>query len=206
MWLLTAPVYIGIGFVRFFSYTPVLRDFDCCKIVVEEMRYKFASDISETLILTLFVAEDHRNHSHYGVDPVAIVRALVMRFFYGKKQGASTVEQQLVRTITQRYEKTPRRKVREQMLAVMLGAEFKKTELAAAYLKLAYYGGGLVGGHGIRRLRVECSQFSDEAIVAHLKYPRPLVYSERLREKHKDRMRHIRRLISGEIKLLFRTL
>lgn len=108
MWLLTAPVYIGIGFVKFFSYTPVLRDFDCCKIVVEEMRYKFASDISETLILTLFVAEDHRNHSHYGVDPVAIVRALVMRFFYGKKQGASTVEQQLVRTITQRYEKTPR--------------------------------------------------------------------------------------------------
>jgi penicillin-binding protein 1A len=165
------------------------------------MKPRFRAEITESLIRTLVVAEDHRSFLHYGVDPIAIIRALKLRIFGGKKQGASTIEQQLVRTIVNRYEKTPRRKVREQALAVMLSQQFTKEELAATYLKVAFYGSSLVGGHGIRKIRDYHSAFSDEAIVAYLKYPKPLRGSSDRARRHLNRVEHIKHLLRGDINL-----
>lgn len=158
-------------------------------------------EVTESLIRTLVIAEDHRNSLHYGVDPIAIIRALKLRIFSGKKQGASTIEQQLVRTIVGRYEKTPRRKIREQVLAVMLSHQFAKEELAATYLKVAFYGSSLVGGRGIRKIRDYHPTSSDEAIVAYLKYPKPLRGSNDRARRHLNRVEHIKHLLKGDINL-----
>lgn len=165
------------------------------------MKPRFRAEITESLIRTLVVAEDHRSSLHYGVDPFAIIRALKLRIFGGKKQGASTIEQQLVRTIVGRYEKTPRRKIREQVLAVMLSQQFSKEELSAAYLKVAFYGSSLVGGRGIRKIRDYHPASSDEAIVAYLKYPKPLHGSNDRTCKHLNRVEHIKHLLRGDISL-----
>jgi penicillin-binding protein 1A len=179
----------------------VIQDLNLCISAVTEVRSRFEADITKSLIATLVIAEDHRNSLHYGVDPIAIVRALRLRFFGGKKQGASTIEQQLVRTIVNRYEKTPRRKIREQALAVMLSQVFTKEELAAAYLKVAFYGSSLIGGYGIRKIRSHHLNSSDEAIIAYLKYPKPLRGFDELSRKHASRMEHIKHLLRGDVSL-----
>lgn len=55
------------------------------------------------LINFLISAEDHRFRYHTGVDPIAILRAIYIYIRYGKYQGASTIEQQFIRTVTCRY-------------------------------------------------------------------------------------------------------
>ncbi|MCD4863717.1 biosynthetic peptidoglycan transglycosylase [Pseudomonas sp. PLB05] len=191
----TLPVYLGIAIVRIGGYSPILKDFSKCILAVERSRARRVDGISDALIHTLILAEDHRNKLHFGVDPLAIVRALKVRVFEGKRQGASTIEQQLVRTITGRYQKSPRRKVREQILAVMVSSVFTKEDLARCYLMVAYYGVGLVGCIGLKKLRARKFEFSDEVIVAHLKYPRGLVYEGAAATKHSYRVEHIRYLL-----------
>lgn len=134
---------------------------------------------------------------HYGVDPLAILRSIKVRLLQGRRQGASTVEQQLVRTITRRYEKTPRRKLREQVLAVMLNSKFDKPELASCYLKVAYYGRSLDGFKGIKSIKAGISSGADAIIVAYLKYPRTSSYDGLMARKHMMRVRHISKLLSG---------
>src|SRR5690242_20336233 len=68
----------------------------------------------------LVSGEDHRHGRHHGFDLIAIARAVWRRIARGKYEGASTIEQQLVRVITGRYERTLRRKVREIGLAMLL--------------------------------------------------------------------------------------
>ncbi|BAV73942.1 glycosyl transferase family protein [Pseudomonas chlororaphis subsp. aurantiaca] len=202
--IFTLPVYFGISVVRLIGYSSVLKDFDYCIGVIKGLEFEYADEVTASLIRALVVAEDHRNLLHSGVDPIAIVRALKVRMLEGKRQGASTIEQQLVRTLTKRYERTPRRKVREQILAVMICGEFTKRELAASYLKVAYYGAALKGGDGVRKLRKDNCEWSDEVIVAHLKYPRSSRYADSMSIKHRNRVEHIRFLLKGEVGVFLR--
>lgn len=137
-----------------------------------------AEMIPEPFILTLIAAEDHRSALHPGVDLIAIVRALVVQRTKGHLQGASTIEQQVVRVTTGYYEKTMRRKLREQMLAVALSRRRSKSRIAAAYLSVAFYGSHK---YGTAALRDACdgdlenaSQETISSMIARLKYPEPL--------------------------------
>lgn len=134
--------------------------------------------IPGAFILALFAAEDHRSAMHPGIDPIAMGRALVVRLKTGRGQGASTIEQQLVRVATGRYERTPRRKLREQILALALSRRRSKSSIAAAYLSSAFYGSHK---HGFSALRNICGgdleSVNQETIfrmIARLKYPEPL--------------------------------
>ena len=92
----------------------------------------------------LIRGEDRRFHYHPGVDPVALCRAAWKTVFCGSRQGASTIAMQLVRTISGRYEKTWRRKVREIILAFGLTQYISKDRLPVMYLWIAYYGSGMI--------------------------------------------------------------
>ncbi len=127
-------------FVHFVAYR-----FHSCKIVnlhssIENVLTGSQLDFeADLLINSLVVAEDHRFFFHEGIDPFAIFRASI-KTLNGHMQGASTIEQQLVRTITKDYEKTLRRKIREALLASTLCRRFTKREVALAYLLIAYLG------------------------------------------------------------------
>ena len=133
--------------------------------------------VSDDLIQALIIAEDHRNAYHPGIDPIGIVRAVFVRIRLGKVQRASTVEQQFVRTVTNRYEITLRRKIREQMLAIMVARLRRKYQIASAYLLVAHYGHSLTGYKGLKELcgtglNPPTMQHACE-VVSRLKYPEP---------------------------------
>ena len=88
----------------------------------------------------LISAEDHRFFSHAGIDFVAVCRALYRGIILGRKEGASTIEMQLVRVLTGRYERTLSRKLREAALATLLARAVPKSDLPALYIHVAYFG------------------------------------------------------------------
>lgn len=88
----------------------------------------------------LVSGEDHRDGAHPGFDSWAICRALVRRVLSDRREGASTIEQQMVRVITNRFERTLRRKVREVFLASLVASHFPKEQIPSVYLLIGYYG------------------------------------------------------------------
>ena len=123
----------------------------------------------------LVSGEDHRHSRHPGFDSIAICRALWRRLAFGSHEGASTIEQQIVRTITGKYERTIHRKLNEILLAILVDGYFKKSIHPAVYLSIAYYGWHMNGyRQACRRLGFNPNYLTLEeaaALVARLKYP-----------------------------------
>ena len=90
-------------------------------------------------------AEDQRFEHHPGVDPVAVLRALVR--LPGQRSGASTITQQLARRLYLQGDTSPRlvRKAHEMILALQLQGRESKDEVLDAYLNEVYYGRGAYG-------------------------------------------------------------
>ena len=120
--------------------------------------------------------EDRRFRSHLGVDPVALVRitkfAIENRGSGRRLQGASTITQQVARTIFLSNRYTVGRKLREAILALALERKFTKDQILELYLNKVYFGGGAYGidaaarrffGHGADTLGL-----AEAAVVAGL--------------------------------------
>ncbi|MFT4027823.1 MAG: PBP1A family penicillin-binding protein [Novosphingobium sp.] len=90
--------------------------------------------------------EDRRFRSHLGIDPVGLLRAVKVRAEKGAfRQGASTITQQLARTVFLNNSKTFDRKIREAVLAMALEWKFSKDQILELYLNKVYFGGGAYG-------------------------------------------------------------
>lgn len=94
-----------------------------------------------------FIAiEDRRFHSHLGIDPVGIARALVRNLTSGGvTQGGSTLTQQLAKNLFLTQERTAGRKIREAILALWLERNFTKDQILELYLNRVYFGAGAYG-------------------------------------------------------------
>jgi len=88
----------------------------------------------------LISGEDHRFFGHGGIDLIAVCRAVWRDVAFRRREGASTIEMQVVRVVSGRYERTFRRKVREMALATLVTREIPKEALPAIYLRLGYFG------------------------------------------------------------------
>jgi hypothetical protein len=85
---------------------------------------------------TLILAEDHRFRMHKGVDAYAIVRAIVNYIFKKRLEGASTIGQQLVRTIIKDRRILLKRKLKEIFLSVLIDSSYEKDELLSCYIHI----------------------------------------------------------------------
>lgn len=171
--LLTIPFNLT-GRVLFALNIFHLRDkLDKCVRVVD----KRSSEIPDSFISYLIAAEDHRSSYHFGIDPISMLRAIYKRISSKEIQGASTIEQQFVRVVTEDYEYSFSRKIKEQMLAVLLVKRRSKESIAKAYLAIAYYGYQCKGTSGIlSQTGYDLMSISENQIiliVARLKYPKP---------------------------------
>jgi len=94
-----------------------------------------------------FVAiEDRRFYSHWGVDPVGVVRALVRNATgHGTMQGGSTLTQQLAKNLFLTQERTFSRKIQEAILALWLEHKYSKDQILELYLNRVYFGSGAYG-------------------------------------------------------------
>ena len=109
----------------------------------EWLRYE---EIPPIMRDAMVAVEDRRFRSHPGVDPIGIVRALMIRAQVGRwRQGGSTITQQLARNIFLTNDRSFARKVREAILALALEWRFSKDQILELYLNRVYFGGGAYG-------------------------------------------------------------
>ncbi|MCP4010258.1 MAG: transglycosylase domain-containing protein [Proteobacteria bacterium] len=163
--ILSLPYFL-LGFI-FHRKKSINRDLNLCIEYINKNRDK-SSKIDEIYLRVLLLAEDHRSETHYGVDPIAIMRCIYVRSTKKITQGGSTIEQQLVRTITSRYERTLRRKIREQVISILLFNRVKDKKIIwQTYLYSAYFGHMKVGFFNL-----EINELLDPSeMIARLKYP-----------------------------------
>jgi penicillin-binding protein 1B len=99
------------------------------------------AEVPDLLPATLKVVEDRKFDTHFGIDPLAIMRALWVDVRSGQfEQGASTLTQQLVRSYFLNNRRTVGRKLEEALMAVLLDAHFKKADLMNAYINEIFLG------------------------------------------------------------------
>lgn len=91
-------------------------------------------------------SEDQRFFSHVGIDVPAIIRASVVNWRSKKiEQGASTITQQLARSLFLTREQTWKRKVEEIFLALKIERHFAKEAILDLYLNTVPYGSNAYG-------------------------------------------------------------
>jgi penicillin-binding protein 1C len=103
------------------------------------------ADLSKNVVPALLAAEDARFFHHVGIDPLSIVRAAVQAIWqHHVVSGASTITQQLARTVALRP-RTFRGKLREMALALRIEASLSKTRILEEYLSRVEFGPGVRG-------------------------------------------------------------
>jgi penicillin-binding protein 1A len=94
-----------------------------------------------------FIAiEDRRFRSHWGVDPIGLMRAAFQNMKSGHVvQGGSTLTQQLAKNLFLSPGRTFDRKMQEAMLALNLERHYSKNQILTLYLNRVYFGAGVFG-------------------------------------------------------------
>src|SRR5215469_738169 len=103
-------------------------------------------EMSKYLPQAVIATEDRRFYSHFGLDPIGLMRAMVANLRAGHVvQGGSTISQQLAKNLFLNPERTYRRKIQEMLLALWLEHRFTKDQLLEIYLNRVYLGAGTYG-------------------------------------------------------------
>lgn len=98
------------------------------------------------LIQAFVAAEDDQFFEHSGINYMAILRAAIANLKAGQTvQGASTITQQVAKTLMLSPERTLTRKIREAMLAQLMEENLTKEEILFLYLNQIYFGQGAYG-------------------------------------------------------------
>lgn len=113
----------------------------------EENRVPIGHDaIPASVRLATVAIEDAHFYSHRGIDPLAILRALVADIGSGSlEQGGSTITQQLARSLFLSRERTFDRKLREALLAIKIDHQYGKDQILDLYLNTVPYGANAYG-------------------------------------------------------------
>ena len=107
----------------------------------EDRKLLKLSDVPERLVKTLVAVEDRSYFEHIGVNPLAIMRALMINIRAGeKRQGGSTLTQQLVKNLFLSSERSYWRKLNEAIMAVLLEVHYDKDSILEAYINEVYLG------------------------------------------------------------------
>lgn len=92
--------------------------------------------LPDMMVKAFLATEDSRFYQHHGIDPIGVARALANYVKSGgkRKEGASTITQQLARNYFLSSERTLMRKIREAFLALKIEREFTKNEILELYV------------------------------------------------------------------------
>ena len=145
-------------------------------------REKLSGGSIPPLVEQAFIAaEDRRFYQHDGIDPMGIGRALLRNLSRGSvEEGASTITQQLARTVFLSQDRTLIRKLKEAALAGKLERQLSKRQILAEYLNLVYLGSSAYGVADAAWIYFsktpEQLNLAEAALIAGLP-PAPSVYS-----------------------------
>jgi membrane peptidoglycan carboxypeptidase len=150
----------------------------------------------KTLERLLISGEDHRFRYHIGFDIIAILRAMKNRLLHNKIEGASTIEQQLVRVLTNDFERTFNRKIKEIFLSTTLSKLVPRKDIPTIYLHVAYFGTDMNGLEQVfNKLHIVNKQIMSieqcAEIIARIKYPEPINYNLKRHTQIEMRKNHL---------------
>lgn len=98
-------------------------------------------DVPDIMKSAILAAEDDRFYQHGGIDYQGIIRAgLTNLFSGGRRQGASTITQQVARNFYLSSEQTYTRKIYEVLLAFKIEANLSKDQILELYINQIYLG------------------------------------------------------------------
>ena len=104
------------------------------------------SRLPELVAKAFIAAEDRRFYQHNGIDITGILRAVLSNLRQGSvEEGASTITQQLARTVFLSQDRTILRKLKEAALAGKLERQLSKRQILTEYLNVVYLGSSAYG-------------------------------------------------------------
>lgn len=119
---------------------PPIYENDCDRLRCIQIKKDF-KDIPSSIWKGLLGTEDFRFLDHRGVDPTAIIRALVVDILAMKfVQGGSTLTQQLMKNLFLSNERNLSRKIREMIYALYIENIMAKEEIITLYLNEMFWG------------------------------------------------------------------
>lgn len=97
--------------------------------------------IPKHLADAVIAAEDNRFYTHFGIDPIGIIRALFTNIRHNAiRQGGSTLTQQLAKNYFLTSERTLKRKINELFISMAIEFKYSKDEILEIYLNEIYFG------------------------------------------------------------------
>ncbi|MBN8697338.1 MAG: transglycosylase domain-containing protein [Bacteroidetes bacterium] len=132
----------------YFANILLFKEFRIYQILLKDWMdsYSFIDyQFSEQLVKATISIEDKRFYNHYGHDAFSIIRAVLNNLKGNRRQGASTIEQQIVRTIIKKSEQTFKRKYFEITLSGLLFDRFTKSETINIYLNCYEFQPDVIG-------------------------------------------------------------
>lgn len=103
------------------------------------------NEIPKPVVQAFLAAEDTHFFEHSGYDLKAILRAMLVNAMTDRKQGASTITQQVAKTYLLSSERTYTRKIKELILSWRIEKAYTKNEILELYLNRIYLGNGSYG-------------------------------------------------------------
>lgn len=101
--------------------------------------------IAQPMQRAALLYEDHWFYWHFGINPVALLRATFSTSLGSRRIGGSTITMQLARRIYGINSRNVTGKLKQITLAIWLELRYSKHEILEAYLNYAPYGGNVVG-------------------------------------------------------------
>ncbi len=109
--------------------------------VWEERRLVTLSEVPPLMVRAILAIEDERFYYHWGIDPLAVLRAFFVNLMRGGiVQGGSTITQQLMKNFFLDSERSIKRKVKEALMALVAEWKYSKDEILENYLNEIYLG------------------------------------------------------------------
>ncbi len=109
--------------------------------------------IPDMLKKALIVTEDRSFYTHSGIDLKGIFRAVFRDIKAGRfVEGASSITQQLAKTLFLYPRKTLLRKAKEAFLSFQIERHYTKAEILGLYLNQVYFGSGAYGVESAARI------------------------------------------------------
>ena len=112
----------------------------------EKREYVSINDIPKNITDAVLTTEDSRFQSHIGIDPIRLIKAVLVNIRSNSaQQGASTITQQVVKNSLLTSDKSLQRKIQEAYLSLKLENRYTKDDIMEMYMNKIYYSDGQYG-------------------------------------------------------------
>ena len=163
--IITACLFAAVGLILFFIINGNVPSFDELENPKQDLATRIMSadgdvldyffierrtqlpydSIPPAFIEALIATEDREFYNHYGVHTTRTFKAIFKNIFMGKREGASTITQQLARKLFLDQSPTLRRKILEAFTAIKIEQTYTKREIIELYANTVWFGRGAYG-------------------------------------------------------------